>query len=148
MAITWEELKGQVIDLGFEEDDIYNEYERIIINSVNRAIDVVYNIVVPQIENYYAVEQSWGYEVTDDDTGKTRWVLPKPKRITTETADTDKVNLADNLLPLIPLLASHYIWLDDDITKAVTYWNEYDQLKDQIIAVCKLPRKSVIEGGW
>ena len=148
MAITWEELKGQVIDLGFEEDDIYNEYERIIINSVNRALDVVYNIVVPQIENYYAVEQSWGYEVTDDDTGNTRWVLPKPKRITTETADTDKVNLADNLLPLIPLLASHYIWLDDDITKAVTYWNEYDQLKDQIIAVCKLPRKSVIEGGW
>lgn len=147
MAITWGDLKGQVIDLGFEEDDIYTEYERIIINSVNRAVDVVYNIVVPQIENYYKVEQTWGYEDVDSN-GKTIWVLPKPKRITVSTLDTDKVNLPDNLIPLIPLLASHYIWLDDDITKAVTYWNEYDQLKDQLIATCKLPRKSVIEGGW
>ena len=147
MAITWGELKGQIVDLGFEEDEITTEYNRIIINSVNRALDVVYGIVVPQIENYYKVEKTWGYESTDDE-GNTIWVLPKPRRITTDTQDTDKINLPDNLMPLIPLLASHYVWLDDDITKAVTYWNEYDQLKDQIIATCKLPRKSRIIGGW
>ena len=112
------------------------------LNSVNRALDVVYNIVVPQIESYYKLTESWGYE---DDDGE--WVLPKPKHVTTSTDDTQKISIADNLYPLIPLLAAHYIWLDDDVTKATLYWNEYDQLKDQIIAVCRQPRKATIEGG-
>ena len=144
MSTTWGELKSQVIDLGFEEDDITSDYGRIIRNSVNRAIDIVQSVVVPQIEGYYIAAQNWGYE--DPDTGK--WTLPKLRHVTTETEDDDRLNVPDNLMPLVPLLSAHYIWLDDDITKAVTYWNEYDQLKDQIIAVCRLPRKTVIEGGW
>ena len=144
MSTTWGELKSQVIDLGFEEDEITIEYGRIIRNSVNRALDIVRNVVVPQIEGYYTAEKSWGYE--DAETGK--WILPKVKHVTADTEDDFKINLPDNLMPLIPLLSAHYIWFDDDITKAVTYWNEYDQLKDQIITVCRMPRKSVIEGGW
>lgn len=143
MATTWADLKAELVDLGFEEDDTAeSEYNRIMVNSVNRALDVVYNIVVPQIESYYKLTESWGYE---DDDGE--WVLPKPKHVTTSTDDTQKISIADNLYPLIPLLASHYIWLDDDVTKATLYWNEYDQLKDQIIAVCRQPRKATIEGG-
>lgn len=147
MAITWGELKAHIIDLGFEEDDINLEYNRIIINAANHALTIITSIVVPQIEGYYATNQNWGYEDVDDN-GRTKWVLPKPKRITAETEDDQKINLPDNLLPLIPLLASHYIWLDDDITKATLYWNEYDQLKDQIIAVCRSGKGAVIEGGW
>lgn len=142
MATTWGELKSQLIDLGFEEDSITSEYGRLIVNSTNRALDVVYNIVVPQIESYYKLTESWGYT---DSNGN--WTLPKPKHVTQLTADDAKINLADNLQPLIPLLAAHYIWLDDDITKATMYWNEYDQLKDQIIMVCKQPRNATIEGG-
>ena len=142
MAVTWAELKGQLVDLGFEEDEITTEYARLMRNSVNRALDVVYNIVVPQIESYYEVTASWGYE---DESGK--WKLPKPKHITAETENDAKIIMADNLQPLIPLLAAHYLWLDDDITKATMYWNQYDQLKDQIIAVCRQPRNAVIEGG-
>lgn len=145
MSTTWEELRGQIVDLGFEEDEtVADEYERVLRNSVNRALDIVRNIVVPQIDGYYKGTQEWGY--LDEDTN--RWILPKPKHITAETEDTAKINLPDNLIPLIPLLAAHYLWLDDDITKAVTYWNEYDQLKDQIIAVCRQPKNAVIEGGW
>ena len=142
MATTWADLRAELVDLGFEEDDITSEYGRLMVNSVNRALDVVYNIVVPQIEGYYKLTEDWGYE---DDDGE--WVLPKPKHITTSSLDTQKINIADNLYPLIPLLAAHYIWLDDDVTKATLYWNEYDQLKDQIIAVCRQPRKAKIEGG-
>lgn len=142
MAMTWAELKAELVDLGFEEDDITTEYGRLMRNSVNRALDVVYNIVVPQIEGYYKITQSWGYEGDDGD-----WILPKPKHVTTETEEDARINIAGNLQPLIPLLAAHYIWLDDDITKATMYWNEYDQLKDQIIMVCKQPRKAKIEGG-
>lgn len=139
--MTWAELKAELVDLGFEEDDITTEYGRLMRNSVNRALDLVYYAVVPQIESYYRITESWGY----DDDGE--WKLPKPKHVTTDTLDTDRINIASNLQPLVPLLAAHYIWLDDDITKATMYWNEYDQLKDQIIAVCRMPRKAQIIGG-
>ena len=144
MATTWADLKAELVDLGFEEDEITSEYGRLMVNSVNRALDVVYNIVVPQIESYYKLTEAWGYEGDDGE-----WVLPKPKHATLESflEGTGKVVIADNLYPLIPLLAAHYIWLDDDVTKATLYWNEYDQLKDQIIAVCRQPRKATIEGG-
>ena len=144
MTATWGNLRDELIDLGFEEDEITSEYGRLMVNSVNRALDVVYNIVVPQIESYYKLTESWGYE---DDDGS--WVLPKPKHVTLDTfiEGTQKINIADNLYPLIPLLAAHYIWLDDDVTKATLYWNEYDQLKDQIIMVCRQPRSAKIEGG-
>lgn len=139
---TWANLKAELVDLGFEEDSLTTEYGRIMRNAVNRALDIVYDIVVPQIESYYRITESWGYE---DDDGE--WNLPKPRHITEATNDTDRINIADNLYPLIPLLAAHYLWLDDDVTKATLYWNEYDQLKDQIIAVCRQPRKAQIIGG-
>lgn len=141
MATTWADLKAELVDLGFEEDEITTEYGRLMRNSVNRALDVIYNIVVPQIEGYYKITESWGYDV--DGT----WTLPKPKHITEDTVDTQRINIADNLTPLVGLLAAHYIWLDDDITKATMYWNEYDQLKDQIIMVCRQPRNAQITGG-
>lgn len=141
-ALTWGDLKGELVDLGFEEDEITIEYARLMRNSVNRALDIIYNIVVPQIEGYYKLTSSWGYEDTDG-----TWKLPKPKHVTEDTEDDFKMGLAPNLQPLIPLLAAHYIWLDDDIQKATMYWNEYDQLKDQIIMVCSRPRNARIEGG-
>lgn len=142
MAYKWAELKSEIVDLGFEEDSITTEYARLIRNSTNRALDLIYNTVVPQIEDYYKITESWGYE---DDDGS--WVLPRPRHVTAETEDDAAIGLARNLQPLIPLLASHYVWLDDDIQKATMYWNEYDQLKDTIIAACNRPRKAVIEGG-
>lgn len=143
MAVTWGDLKGQLVDLGFEEDEITIEYDRLIRNSVNRALNIIRFIDVPQIDGYYKATKSWGYE---DDEGN--WIIPKPKMITENTAEDDRINLADNLQPLLPLLAAYHIWLDDDITKAMTYWNEYDQLKQQVFAVCNRPRNAVIEGGF
>lgn len=143
MAVTWGDLKGQLVDLGFEEDEITIEYARLMRNSVNRALNIIRFIDVPQIEGYYKSTKSWGYE---DDEGK--WIIPKPRMITEDTQDDDKINLADNLQPLLPLLSAYHIWLDDDITKATIYWNEYDQLKQQIFAVCNRPKNAVIEGGF
>lgn len=146
MAMTWEELKNQIIDLGFEEDELTDpdEYLRIIVNATNRALDVIRYIVVFQIEDYYRLNKLWGEE--DEDTGK--WVFPTHEHVTTSTENSYEIVLPDNLLVLLPLLTSHYVWLDDDITKATMYWNEYDQLKDLLIATCKVPRSAVIEGGW
>lgn len=144
MAMTWGELKTQVIDLGFEEDDIYDEYERIIINAVNRALDVIRYKVFAQITDYYKLTKEWGSK--DPITGQ--WVFPTHEHVSSATADTYTIVLPDNLTALLPLLAAHYVWLDDDITKATLYFNEYDMFKDQILMVCKRPQKAVIEGGW
>lgn len=144
MAMTWAELKAELVDLGFEEDEITseNEYGRLIRNAVNRALDLIYHTVERRIIDYYKVEQSFGYE---DDDGS--WIISKPKHVASDTSDEQKINVADNVRPLVSLLAAHWVWLDDDITKATMYWNEYDQLKNEILAECMRPRKAVIEGG-
>lgn len=143
MATTWGELKDQLVDLGFEEDEIKVEYARLIRTSVNRALDIIRFIDIPEIEDYYKVTQSWGYEDEDGE-----WVLPKPKHVTEQTEDDARINLPDNIMPLLPLLSAYHIWLDDDITKATMYWNEYDQYKNQLFANCKKVRNAVIEGGF
>lgn len=144
--MTWENLKQQIIDLGFEEDEIMDEddYYRIIVNSTNRALDVIRYKVFAQITDYYKLNKEWGS--ADPLTGE--WVFPAHEHVSTATADDYEIVLPDNLLALVPLLAAHYVWLDDDITKATLYFNEYDMYKDQILGVCKTPRKAVIEGGW
>ena len=144
MAMTWAELKAELVDLGFEEDEITSEteYGRLIRNSVNRALDLIYYTVERRIIDYYKVEQSFGYE---DDDGS--WIISKPKHVASDTSDEQRINVADNVRPLVSLLAAHWVWLDDDITKATMYWNEYDQLKSEILAECTRPRKATIEGG-
>ena len=143
MATTWSELRDQVVDLGFEEDEITIEYARLIRNSVNRALDIIRFIDIPQIEDYFKSTKEWGYEDSDGN-----WILPKPKHITEETENDQRINLPNNIMPLLPLLSAYHIWLDDDITKATMYWNEYDQLKQNIFAYCKLTKNAVIEGGF
>ena len=144
MSVTWGDLKAQLVDLGFEEDEITSEteYGRLIRNSTNRALDIVYQTVALRIEGYYKVTQSWGYENADGE-----WVLPKPRHIDESTEDDYRISLADNLTFLVALLAAHYVWLDDDITKATLYWNEYDSLKQEIISIGQTPKKSKIVGG-
>jgi len=122
--MTWKDLKDELIDLGFEEDDTYSEYKRIAVNSTNRAVRIIHTVVVPQIEDY--LNGKWGYPSKDED-GKATWVLPKFKPLTIDV--------------------EHYLWLDDDLTKATIYWNEYDDLKTQIIQSAKLVKKAKIVGG-
>ena len=117
--MTWENLKTQIVDLGFEEDEIIDEYDRIIINAVNRALDVIRYKVFAQITDYYKLTGEWGSK--DPITGE--WVFPAHEHVSSATTDSYEIVLPDNLLPLVPLLAAHYVWLDDDITKATLYFN-------------------------
>lgn len=157
MSVTWGELKSQLVDLGFEEDTITSEeeYGRLIRNSVNRAVSIITSTVIPQIEGYLKNVEKWGYETEEeyedwygDTTTITSWQFPKIRKIAVDTSDDAKIGAPEILEPLLPLLAAHYIWLDDDLTKATIYWNEYDDLKNQIITNCQRPRKVEIVGGF
>ena len=118
LSVIWSDLKEQLVDLGFEEDEITSEdeYGRLIRKSVNRALDIVYQTVALRIKGYYKATQTWGYE---DEEGK--WVIPQPEHITAETPDDTDLNLADNLTFLVSLLATQSKWNKQDIPTATTY---------------------------
>lgn len=48
---------------------------------------------------------------------------------------------------LIPLLASYYLWLDDDERKAVQYYNQYETELMLVQQKQQRPRMRILEGG-
>ena len=136
MAITYKEIKEALVDLGFEiDDEVESEDHRVRINAINRSINVLWStVVLPNIDYFEETDD------IDEDEGLTYFEAAP--------ADTDEVNLPRILLPLLQLQAGHWLWLDDDLTKATIYWNEYDDLKNQILMTIRTPRKAKIIGGF
>jgi len=138
--MTWLELKEQIRDLGFEEDSTMNDYNSIVINASNRAVNFILKTIVEKYQGYFQLKLS-----TDTKT----WKVPSISKITSSTDDAAQINLPDKVIDLVPLLAAHYVWLDDDIQKSTQYWNEYDDLKNQLIEDMQRPVKCVFgEGLW
>ncbi len=136
--MTWAELKNQIRDLGFEDDYSMQEYESIVRNAVNHAINTINYTVVLPLRAYFKAELS-----TDEE----EWTVPVIKDITSDTPDDFEIQLPRMVQPLIKLLASHYVWLDDDLTKATYYYNEYDDLMNQIKQACYSTTRIVIGQG-
>ena len=135
MALTYKEIKEALVDLGFEiDDEVESEYHRVRINAINRSLNVLWStVILPNISYFEDTDDM------DEDEGVT-YFGDSP-------ADTDTTNLPRMLLPLLQLQAGHWLWLDDDLTKATIYWNEYDDLKNQMLATIMKPRKAKIIGG-
>lgn len=133
--MTYGELKDQIRDLGFEEDASIEEYKSIVINSCNRAMNIISKTVISQIEGYFK------FEIPE-------WVAPNLTPITVDTPDDSGIDLPDKVIDLMPLLAAYYVWLDDDERKAIYYYNQYEDLKSQILAECQGGSKARITGGY
>lgn len=139
MAITYKELKDRLTDFGFEEDDVVeSDYKRIYVDSFNQAGGIIYFSVILAVPDY--IREVYDLDKQDD--------LPRITKVTETTADTDTIDIPDDLVPLYTLLAAHYAWLDDDLTKATIYWNEFDDLKNQLIMYASKPRMAKIIGGF
>lgn len=61
------------------------------------------------------------------------WFRRTPAKITALTPDDFEIEFDADAATLIPLLASFYLWQDEDERKAVRYRNEYEELKKQLI---------------
>ena len=140
MAVTYQEVKEALVDLGFEiDDEVESEYHRVRLNAINRSLNVLWaTVILPNI-SYFEVSD----DMSEDD-GIVLFEDTEDRPI----EDDDMSNLPSLLLPLLQLQAAHWLWLDDDLTKATIYWNEYDDLKNQIIATITKPRKAEIIGGF
>lgn len=71
-----------------------------------------------------------------------------PPKITRDTPNETEIPLDNDLHVLIPLLASYYIWLDDEERKAVMYFNKYEELRDKILENSKSKPLGYIGGGF
>jgi hypothetical protein len=140
MAITYKEIKEALVDLGFEiDDEVESEYHRVRLNAINRSLNVLWStVIMPNISYFEDTDDM------DEDDGITLFEDTADRAV----EDTDESNLPRILLPLLQLQSAHWLWLDDDLTKATIYWNEYDDLKNQILATIRTPRKAKIIGGF
>ncbi len=132
--MTYKELKQNIRELGFEEDATMAEYTDIVIKACNRAISTIYHTVLSRCEAYF--------KFLDPE-----WEMPEKDVLTADTPDEYELKLPDKLVFLTPLLASYYVWLDDDERKAVMYRNEYEDLKEQLLIECQGGSRCKVVGG-
>lgn len=130
--MTLQEFKSRIRSLGFEEDSTINEpdYKNIIIDSLNRALQYIYDSTVKLMIPYYQREL-----------GETP---ARPLKVTIDTPDDYEIDLPEDLIELLPLLAAYHIWLDDDLTKATMYYNNFVQKRDDIIMANNSTAKATI----
>lgn len=67
------------------------------------------------------------------------------EKIASDDADSREIPLDEESACLLPLLASFYVWQDDDERKAVRYRNDYESLKGQFLS--RELRKTVVNAG-
>ena len=67
--------------------------------------------------------------------------------ITADTPDTTKIELPLKAQHMLPYLAAYYIWLEDEQTKAVYYYNRYEGLLQEYQAEKEKPRARIVSGG-
>lgn len=65
--------------------------------------------------------------------------------ITLTTEDTTEIELPLKAHVLLPLLSAYYVWLEDEKSKAVDYYNQYEKLSQSIMTV--KPRMRFMGGG-
>ena len=67
--------------------------------------------------------------------------------VTVDTLDTTKIELPLKAQHMLPYLAAYYIWLEDEQTKAVYYYNRYEGLLQEYQTEKEKPRARIVSGG-
>lgn len=85
----------------------------------------------------------------DDYKGSFRvYYYKEPTKVTPETPDTFQFEIPLAVHHLIPLLASYYLWLDDDERKAVMYKNDFEEARDIALAEVNKSKAKVMPSKW
>ena len=199
--MNYEELKSELVGLGFSDESELNEFGDIVPQALNRAITEINLTIAPIIGTYeftqtgeesgllyYDMEELTREDgdmvflsfadtpvMIDNGIGKQYGIYRRynnfeieqdkilvmdgsvsgnfkvfyKKAHTPFTVDTD--DLEDIPLPLkahilVPLLTAYYVWLEDEKTKAVDYYNQYEKLAQSILND-KPVRMRILPGG-
>lgn len=89
------------------------------------------------------------YIKADDYEGSFRiYYFKLPTQITKDTPENFEFELPLVAHNLIPLLASYYLWLDDDERKAIMYKNDYEEARNVALQRKNQPRADVKPPKW
>lgn len=69
------------------------------------------------------------------------------KTYTGESMNSTQLPLPLRAHHLVPLLASYYIWLEDEPVKAAQYYNLFEQQRSTYVLNAEKPKMRVLEGG-
>ena len=72
----------------------------------------------------------------------------RPTLVTTSTTDNTVMTIHHKAEQLLPLLASYYIWNDDDPEKASKWRNEYEDMKQLVLRTGQRPISLTFNGGY
>ena len=72
----------------------------------------------------------------------------RPTLVTTSTTDNTVMTIHHKAEQLLPLLASYYIWNDDDPEKASKWRNEYEDMKQLVLRTGQRPISLTFNGGF
>lgn len=194
--MKYEQLKRELINLGFADESELEEFGTIVTDAINRAITEI-NLTVAPIIGTYEIEQDGteedimyynmpsltqnngvvdflefadtpikigtdvyrkfsNYEIENDDTlvldgrvaGTFKVFYKKAHTpITEETPNDTELELPLKAHVLVPLLAAYYVWLEDEKSKAVDYYNQYEKLSQHILSESRKPRMTILSGG-
>lgn len=194
--MNYGELKKQITDLGFSDENELKEFGSIVPNAINRAITEI-NMTVAPIIGVHEITQTGSTDgvilydmedlTKDGETIKFLEFADTPVMVgkafykryndfeienekilvmdgsiagtfkvfykkahspfTTETDDKTSIELPLKTHYLLPLLASYYIWLEDEKSKAVDYYNQYEALKNDMLSKRSAPRARIMSGG-
>lgn len=72
----------------------------------------------------------------------------RPTFVTVSTTDATVMTIHYKAEQLLPLLASYYIWNDDDPEKASKWRNEYEDMKTLILRTTQRPIPLTFTGGF
>lgn len=138
--MTLQYLKDYIRDLGYEDNATMSETEiiSIVLNAINETLNYINTDVVLGSKAYFERELS---------TPEEKWVVPPIQVFTIDTPPETKINLPERVLPLVPLLAAHFVWLDDDITKSTIYYNDYEDMRQRILNSINTTHKVIIKEG-
>jgi len=191
--MNYGQLKQELINLGFADDEELSEFGTIVTDAINRAITEI-NLTVIPIIGTYEIEQDGSeeglkyydmteltcedgvikfldftdtpvkvstdyrrfndYEIENGNTivldgsiaGTFRVFYKKAHEpITTETTDSHEIELPLRAHILVPLLTAYYVWLEDEKSKAVDYYNQFEKLSQSFMN--KKARITLLSGG-
>ena len=199
--MNYEELKSELVGLGFSDESELNEFGDIVPQALNRAITEINLTIAPIIGTYeftqtgeesgllyydmeeltredgdmvflsfadtpvmidngigkqYGIYRRYNdFEIEQDKklvmdgsvSGKFKVFYKKAHTpFTVVTDDLEDIPLPLKAHILVPLLTAYYVWLEDEKTKAVDYYNQYEKLAQSILND-KPVRMRILPGG-
>lgn len=71
------------------------------------------------------------------------------EEISEDSGDEDKIDISDELSPLLPLLVTYFLWLDDEPNIAKEYLREYERLSLDVKRITRGGAISYVDvNGW